>query len=340
MSSPFLRRSASFTAGAVVFTGLIAPVAAFAAEPAGSGALVGTGLPATVTVEADPDGKGDLFTLTEDVTTYTPITMPNDATIDGAGHKITAMEDADNRNFPGSVLASAVGTDSDPAMLDVANLRITTQGFEDGSNSGGQLNGIYMYRAGGSLTNVSVEGISHGNGVQEGNAISIRNRVSGENIDVPRAKVDLTDVRVTNYQKTGLLLDGNLVFTVDNAHVGQGAGPQGHGQPDHCGQLFADLPRRVRFGDRQLVQAQQPRCRDCRAPLQRQEGRFRCSDHQRRCGSHDGHQRVQRFQHHRHHLHDAGWGSNCVRGRPVPAPSACGPTNRRAPSPPPSSILR
>ena len=88
-----------------------------------------------------------------------------------------------------------------------------------------------MYRAGGSLTNVSVDGISHGNGVQEGNAISIRNRVSGDDINVPRAQVTLADIDVTNYQKTGLLLDGNLTFSVKNAHVGQGAGPQGQPNP-------------------------------------------------------------------------------------------------------------
>ena len=91
-----------------------------------------------------------------------------------------------------------------------------------------------MYRAGGSLTNVSVDGISHGNGVQEGNAISIRNRVSGDDINVPRAQVTLADIDVTNYQKTGLLLDGNLTFSVKNAHVGQGAGPQGQPNPTNA----------------------------------------------------------------------------------------------------------
>ena len=88
-----------------------------------------------------------------------------------------------------------------------------------------------MYRAGGSLTNVSVNGISHGNGVQEGNAISIRNRVSGDDTNVPRAQVALDDIDVTNYQKTGLLLDGNLTFTVTKARIGQGAGPQGEPNP-------------------------------------------------------------------------------------------------------------
>ena len=228
MSSPFVRRSAAVTAGAVVFAGLLAaPVAAYAAEPAGI-----SGIPDTaVTVADDADGAGKLYTLTDDVSTTSTITMPDDATLDGAGHTITAVEDADHRNFLGSVLASAVGTNSAPAKLDVKNLNIRTQGFEGGSNSGGLLNGIYMYRAGGSLTNVSVKGISHGNGVQEGNAISIRNRVTGDDINVPRAAVKLADIDVENYQKTGLLLDGNLAFTVKNAHVGQGAGPQGQANP-------------------------------------------------------------------------------------------------------------
>jgi hypothetical protein len=211
----------------VVFAGLVAaPVAAFAADAAPTGSF-----DSSVTITDDPDGAGKLYTLNNDVETFTTITMPNDATLDGAGHTITAVEDAAHRNFQGSVLASAVGNDDAAARLDVKNLDITTQDFQNGSNSGGLLNGIYMFRAGGSLTNVSVDGISHGNGVQEGNAISIRNRVSGDNTSVPRAHVDLTDIDVTNYQKTGLLLDGNLTFSVKNANVGQGKGPQGLPNP-------------------------------------------------------------------------------------------------------------
>jgi hypothetical protein len=228
MSSPFVRRSATITAGAAVFAGLVtAPVAAFAADPASI-----VGIPDTaVTAIDDPDGAGTLYTLTENVRTSTTITMPNEATLDGDGHSITAVEDPDHPNFPGAVIASAVGDASGPAELDVRTLDIKTEGFQNGANSGGQLGGIYMYRAGGSLTDVWVDGISHGNGVQEGNAISIRNRVSGDDINVPRARVTLDTVEVTNYQKTGLLLDGNLSFTVKNAKVGQGAGPQGLPNP-------------------------------------------------------------------------------------------------------------
>lgn len=228
VSSPFIRRSSAIAVGAVALGALVSvPVAAFAADPANLGEISSDSLQ----VVTDPDGAGTLYTLTEDVRVFGTVNMPNDATLDGNGHTITAVEDSAHRNFPGPVLASFVGTNAAPAKLDIKNLDIVTEGFEGGSNSGGLLNGVYMYRAGGSLSNVSVTGISHGNGTQEGNAISIRNRVSGDDINVPRAQVTLTDIDVTHYQKTGLLLDGNLGFTVKNAHVGQAGGPQGQTIP-------------------------------------------------------------------------------------------------------------
>ena len=110
MSSHLVRRGTAVTAGAVVLAGLVAaPVAAFAAETPGAEATFDS----AVTQTADPDGAGELYTLTADVRTYATITLPNDATLDGDGHTITAVEDADHRNFPGPVLASAVG-DSSP----------------------------------------------------------------------------------------------------------------------------------------------------------------------------------------------------------------------------------
>lgn len=212
----------------MVFAGLVAaPVAAFA-----DGAPGLPGVPSDAyTVVPDPDSAGYLYQLTADVRTFKTITMPDDATLDGAGHTITAVEDAEHRNFPGPVLVSATGDATAPATLDVKNLTIATEDFEHGSNSNGLLTGISMYRADGSLTDVTVDGISHGNGVQEGNAIAIRNRVDADNLNVPRAHVDLTNVQVSRYQKTGVLLDGNLMFTVTDATVGQGSGPEDQPNP-------------------------------------------------------------------------------------------------------------
>jgi hypothetical protein len=171
--------------------------------------------------------EDNVYTLLEDAETFSTITAPNHATIDGAGHTITAVEDAEHPEFKGAVLTSAVGDKTAAAELNVKNLHIATRGFAGGPNGTSDLTGIQMHRAGGTLTNVSVNGISEGDGHQEGNAISIRNRVELDNIDVPRAHVALKDIQVSNYQKTGLLLDGNLSFTVDDATVGAGAGPEG-----------------------------------------------------------------------------------------------------------------
>jgi hypothetical protein len=219
----------------MVFAGLVAaPIAAFAADP-----VVAGDFDSSVTITKDPDGAGMLYTLTDDVTTFSTITMPNDATLDGAGHKITAVEDATHPVFPGAVVASAMGNGIAAAHLDVKDLNIQTDGFAgEAKNSGGKLAGIAMYRAGGSLTNVSVDGVSHGSGVQEGWGIAIRNskdpldEVGKENINVPRAQVALENVDISHFQKAGLLLDGNLTFTVKNAEIGQGTGPQGLPNPN------------------------------------------------------------------------------------------------------------
>ena len=302
MTSPFVRRSTTITA-AVVFAGLVAaPFAASAAAPA----AIPAGLVGSVTVDPDPDGTG----------------QPVHA--DPGRHHVRDHHHAERRHArrrrphdhrgrgrrppelprlgPGLGGRHQLG----PAELDVRDLDITTQGFEGGSNSGGLLNGIYMYRAGGSLTNVSVDGISHGNGIQEGNAISIRNRVAGDNIDVPRAQVDLADIDVTNYQKTGLLLDGNLTFTVKNAHVGQGAGPQGQPNPSIAANSLQISRGASGSVTDSTFKLNSHDAGNRRAPLQRQEGRLRSSHHQRRRAGDHGHQRLQRLQHDRHRLHDAG----------------------------------
>jgi len=225
MSSPFVRRSTAITAGAVVLAGLVAiPAASFATPPTGlSGIPVGA-----IKASRDPDGAGTLYRLTKNVSTYTTVSLPNNATLNGAGHTITAVEDANHPVFPGPVVSAAVGTDTAAAHVDIKNLHITAQGFDGkDKNSGGKLSGIYMFRAGGTLTNVSVAGVWHDSGVQEGDAISVRNKVSEDPSDgavnVPRARVALKDVHVGAFQKTGIRLDGNVSVAIENTTVGASA---------------------------------------------------------------------------------------------------------------------
>ena len=192
------------------------------------------------------DVDGSTYTLTEDCETFSTLEFPDGATLDGNGHTITAVEDATHANFPGPVVKSATGTDVATASFHVRDLTIDTD-FH-GSNSNNKLVGIEMLRAGGSLSDVTVDGISHGNGVQEGHAISIRNRVSGDDINVPRARVSLDKVTATNYQKTGVLLDGNLAFAATKLTIGAAGTPRRADRaPRHRGQLGPDLSWRFRL---------------------------------------------------------------------------------------------
>lgn len=174
---------------------------------------------------ATVDNATETDTLTQDCTTASTITVPDGWTIDGAGHTLTAVENAASPNFPGPVLLSTEGS-AQAATMNVANLHITTSGFGNG-NSGGQLAGIKYDRAGGSLENVSINGISHGNGVQEGIGLWVRNRDASGSYAVPPATVSIDNVTVTNYQKAGMVLDGNLGFTLTNSTIGAAAGPDG-----------------------------------------------------------------------------------------------------------------
>src|SRR5262249_17585851 len=159
MSHPFVRRTATITAGVAVFAGIAAaPIAAFADTPATPSLdAVPSAFPAgSVNQSPDPDGTGTLFSLNQNVQMDSTIQMPADATLTGHGHPRPAVEDATNPNFPGAVIESTPGDGSSTVgHLNVKHLHITTENFT-GSNSGGGLAGIAMYRTSGSISHVTV----------------------------------------------------------------------------------------------------------------------------------------------------------------------------------------
>ena len=162
------------------------------------------------------------ITLTADCDTFEKLTVPDGWTLDGAGHKIIAVQDVDHPSFTGAVLASAVGDDTDPATMNARDLTVTSRGFDaftqDVQNT--PVIGISMVRAGGTLTDVTVDGIAHNAPGQLSRAIFVDNQASGGN-DVPSADVTLDRVTTTRFQKSGLFLRGNLGFDVKHATVGQ-----------------------------------------------------------------------------------------------------------------------
>ena len=176
---------------------------------------------------ATEDDAALVYTMTQGCSTFGTINVPDGWTLDGAGNPLTAVEDGSHPNFPGAVLLSATGDDSAAASMNVENLDIESQGFQNGQNSGGQLAGIKFDRAGGSVENVAINGISHGNGVQEGIALYVRNRDANGDYQVPSASVDVDHVSISDYQKSGVIFDGNVKFTLTHSSIGSAAGPDG-----------------------------------------------------------------------------------------------------------------
>jgi hypothetical protein len=166
------------------------------------------------------------YTLTQDCETFATIPVNDGWTVDGDGYTLTAVEDATHPNFPGPVLVSATGNEIAPATLNVTDLTINTS--FTGTSSGGNLAGIRYNQAGGSITNVEITGITHGNGVQEGHALYIRNKTPGGSLAVPEATVVVDNVTISRYQKSGVIFDGPVDFTMTNSTVGRSTDQAGN----------------------------------------------------------------------------------------------------------------
>ena len=108
--------------------------------------------------------------------------------------------------------------------MNVRDLTVaTTPDWADaGKNSGGNLAGIRFKDADGSLSHVTVTGISHGNGVQEGNAVDVDN-IGG----ATRRVVTADHLTVSRYQKTGVRANGNVTLVLSGSDIDRAGGPTG-----------------------------------------------------------------------------------------------------------------
>lgn len=156
--------------------------------------------------------KSRTMTLNADCVTDHSITVPNGYTLDGAGHKITAV-DPSGGHFVGGVVQNG------GANANVTNLKVTVSGLIDACDAGAdRLRGILFDGASGSITGNEVFNINQGaSGCQEGNAIEVRN--FGSSPATVRALID--DNQISNYQKTGIVANGNVDATItDNTVAG------------------------------------------------------------------------------------------------------------------------
>ena len=155
--------------------------------------------------------SGSTFTLTADCDTTVPLTIPDGVTLNGAGHTITA-HDVTPGSFNGAVLSNA-GT-----SMNIEDLTIMGTGFTQtlppGSCTRATLNGIWFNGAGGSVTNVTVTGITENSNCQVGRAI-VANGTAGQTLTI-------TDTTVSDYNKDGMHAYG-MTMNVSDSTIGSPA---------------------------------------------------------------------------------------------------------------------
>ena len=170
------------------------------------------------------DPLGNTLLLTQDCETNHTITVPDGKTLDGNGHSIFAVDPVSG-DFSGAVVRNETTTPT--GVIHVTNLTITGQLTIDQCDVGAdRLRGILFSGAGGTVTNTHLFDIRQGtdSGCQEGNAIEVRNFFPDEPLSSSsRTSVTVSDNEVRNYQKTGILVNGNVEAVVArNLVVGDG----------------------------------------------------------------------------------------------------------------------
>jgi hypothetical protein len=162
--------------------------------------------------------SGTTMTLNGSCTTDSSIVVPNGFTLDGAGYTITAV-DPPAGHFVGGVIQNGGGS------ANVTNVRITASGLSDTCDAGAnRLRGILFDTASGSISGVEVVNLNQGaSGCQEGNAIEVRNFTPSA--ATSRVRIDSNTAQ--NYQKTGIIANGNVDATITDNTV-DGGGPVGY----------------------------------------------------------------------------------------------------------------
>ncbi|HKP56190.1 MAG TPA: right-handed parallel beta-helix repeat-containing protein [Polyangiales bacterium] len=158
--------------------------------------------------------------LSADCQTDHTLSIPQGVTLDGRGHRITAIDPPDG-HFLGAIVRNA-GT-----VAHVRNLIVDTRDLTDVCDSDTppdqRLRGILFEGASGSIVGNHVLDIGQGaSACQEGNAIDVRN-APYDGTHPATTQVKIWANRVANYQKTGILVNGDVEADVAaNRVIGQG----------------------------------------------------------------------------------------------------------------------
>jgi len=156
------------------------------------------------------------WTLRASCTTDETIVIPV-ANLEGRGFTITAHDP------PGGHFRGAIVRNGGPE-LNVAELRLTAEGLNPDACDADddRLNGILIEDGGGSVTRSVIAGVKQGDsGCQEGNGIIVRN-VDGAAFPFGAPRVEIEGNTVTGYQKTGIVVNGDVTARVTNNVVDSG----------------------------------------------------------------------------------------------------------------------
>jgi hypothetical protein len=164
---------------------------------------------------------GNSMVLLADCETTTTILVPDGMTLDGNGHSITAIQPALGPAFTGAIVQN------EGAVMHVTNLTLRAQIPGNPCDAGeARLRGILFYGASGTATNNRLFDISQVGtfGCQEGNGIEARNFTDENMFSTSRTTVTISDNDIERYQKTGVLISGN-VDAIVTRNVIRGVGP-------------------------------------------------------------------------------------------------------------------
>jgi hypothetical protein len=172
---------------------------------------VGLGSTAQAATDCTFTTSGSTMTLDADCSTDATILIPQGVTLDGDGNTITAVEPGVG-HFLGAVVKNS-GT-----VAHVRDLRIVAANMANICDPGGvpdnRLRGILFDGASGSITDNVIDGVNQGaSGCQEGNGIEVRNAPFDGTGSNPTA-VTITGNTVNDYQKTGIVANGNVNVSV------------------------------------------------------------------------------------------------------------------------------
>lgn len=160
---------------------------------------------------------GTTMYLDGDCTTDETLFVPDGNTLDGQGFTITAMDPVAD-HFRGAVVKNSGTT------AYVTSLGVTASGLANVCDGGDdRLRGIMLEGASGSITHSNVYGINQGaSGCQEGNAIEVRS-APFDDTATGLYPVEIAHNNVTDYQKTGIVCNGDVDCNIHHNQVGASA---------------------------------------------------------------------------------------------------------------------